>query len=137
MNIELIEDNHNAVFSELISGLKRHRTEHMGPEEPLPLGLTIKDTQGKVIGGIGGRTIYRNWLIEVLWIDDSLRGQGYGRKLIEQAEELAKQRGCVVAQLDTLEFQAADFYQKMGFEVVGTVPAFEGSPARYFMLKHF
>lgn len=49
----------------------------------------------------------------------------------------AKERGCIAAQVDTLSFQAPDFYKKLGFEVAGNVAGISNSPERYFLLKKF
>lgn len=137
MKIEVLHSEDRSVFDALVAGLRLHRNENMGDENTKPLSVVARDDAGNIIGGVTGRSIYKNFLIEVVWVDKAARGTGLGRQLMEQAEEQAKQRGCLVAQLDTLSFQAPQFYQKLGFEVVGTVPEFAGSPARYFMLKKY
>ncbi|ACJ30824.1 GCN5-like N-acetyltransferase [Shewanella piezotolerans WP3] len=137
MKIEVLHSEDRNVFDALVAGLRLHRNENMGDEDTKPLSVVARDDAGNIIGGVTGRSIYKNFLIEVVWVDKAARGTGLGRQLMEQAEEQAKQRGCLVAQLDTLSFQAPQFYQKLGFEVVGTVPEFAGSPARYFMLKKY
>ncbi|QQX79833.1 GNAT family N-acetyltransferase [Shewanella sp. KX20019] len=137
MKIEVINKNDKAVFDTLIEGLKQHKYEHMGPEETAPLSVIARDEADNIIAGVSGRSIYRNFLIEVVWVSPEARGTGLGRQLMEQAEMEARKRGCLIAQLDTLSFQAPVFYQKLGFEIVGTVPGFPGSPERYFMLKQY
>ncbi|AQS39380.1 putative acetyltransferase [Shewanella psychrophila] len=137
VKIEVINEKDRAVFDELVAGVRQHKYENMGPEETLPLSVVARDEDGKVIGGVSGQTIYRNFLIDVMWVDKKTRDTGLGRRLMELAEAEAKKRGCLVAQLDTLSYQAPDFYQKLGFEIVGTVPAFPGSPARHFMIKNY
>ncbi|GIU13338.1 N-acetyltransferase [Shewanella sp. c952] len=137
MKIEVLHCEDRSVFDALVAGLRQHRNEKIGDEDTQPLSVVARDDAGKIIGGVTGRSIYKNFLIEVVWVDKAARGSGLGRQLMLQAEEQAKQRGCLAAQLDTLSFQAPQFYQKLGFEVVGTVPEFAGSPARYFMLKRY
>ncbi|MPY22746.1 GNAT family N-acetyltransferase [Shewanella psychropiezotolerans] len=137
MKIEVINEEDSAVFDELVAGVREHKYENMGPEETLPLSVVARDEDNELIGGVSGQTIYRNFLIDVVWVDKKTRGTGLGRRLMELAEVEAKKRGCLTAQLDTLSYQAPVFYQKMGFEIVGTVPEFPGSPARYFMLKNY
>jgi len=137
VKFQVINEDDSAVFDTLIAGLKEHKYEHMGPEDTLPLSVVARDEDNKIIGGVSGRTIYKNFLIGIVWVDKETRGTGLGRKLMEFAEVEAKKRGCLVAQLDTLSFQAPDFYQKLGFDIVGTVPGFPGSPERYFLLKTF
>lgn len=50
------------------------------------------------------------------------------------AEAEAKQRGCLVAQVDTLSIQAPVFYEKQGFEIIGTVTT---DPPRIFLMKKY
>lgn len=137
LKVEVINEEDSAVFDELVAGVRAHKHENMGPEETLPLSVVARDESGKLIGGVSGRTIYKNFLISVVWVDKQTRGTGLGRQLMELAEAEARKQGCLVAQLDTLSYQAPVFYQKLGFEIVGTVPEFPGSPARYFMLKNY
>ncbi|MCL1058465.1 GNAT family N-acetyltransferase [Shewanella gelidimarina] len=137
MKIEVIDKEDTTVFNTLIDGLKQHKYEHMGPEETAPLSVIARDEDDNIIGGVSGRSIYRNFLIEVVWVSKETRGTGLGHQLMQQAEIEAKKRGCLMAQLDTLSFQAPVFYEKLGFKIVGTVPEFAGSPARYFMLKQY
>lgn len=137
MKIEVYHDQEQPVFDTLVAGVRQHIDEHMGPERTRPLAVVARDDEGAILGGVSGRTIYRNWLIEVLWVDKASRSRGLGRQLMQLAEEEARSRGCLVAQVDTLSFQAPLFYQKLGFDIVGSVPGFEGSPQRYFLLKQY
>jgi len=68
-----------------------------------------------------------------LWVKEP--GQGLGRKLIEQVEELARENGLRGVFLDTFEFQARPFYEKLGFTTFGTLENAVGDGARYFMQK--
>lgn len=131
-----LEDN-PAVLEALVSGVRQYNIEHMGDEKTKPLMVVARDSEGKLTGGVAGVMIYQNFLINTVWVDEAHRGSGLGRQLMMQAENEAKQRDCLVAQLDTLSFQAPIFYQKMGFDIVGTVPGFAKSPGRFFMLKRY
>ena len=122
---------------ELVAGVRGFNTRQAGDGGSRPLSVLARDESGQLVGGVAGRTIYGHWLIEVLWVDDARRGSGLGRQLMEQAEREAIARGCVAAQVDTLSFQAPDFYRKLGFEVVGRIEGFPAGHDRYFMLKRF
>jgi ribosomal protein S18 acetylase RimI-like enzyme len=50
-----------------------------------------------------------------------LRGKGYGKELLNQIENTAKENNCRLILLDSFSFQAPDFYQKYGYKVVGIV----------------
>ena len=59
-----------------------------------------------------------NWMyIQMLWVDESLRGKDVGTQLITEAEEEAKARGCRYALVDTFSFQARPFYERMGYNM--------------------
>ncbi|SHH23799.1 GNAT family N-acetyltransferase [Ferrimonas marina] len=137
MNIEVSDQDNPDVFEALATGVRAFNAKHLGNEKSRPLLAFAKDEAGKVIAGVAGRTIYNQFLIEVLWVDESTRGEGLGRKVMMQAENEAKARGCVAAQVDTLGFQAPDFYQKLGFEVVGKVTGIPNSPERVFLVKRY
>jgi ribosomal protein S18 acetylase RimI-like enzyme len=137
MKFEVLTSHDSEVFETLVSELREFNFSHMGTEKPQPLSAVAKDDNGNIIGGVSGRTIYNQFLIEVLWIADSFRRQGLGRDLMALAEDEAKLRGCLAAQVDTLSFQAPDFYQKLGFEVVGKIDGIPDSPERYFLIKRY
>jgi GNAT superfamily N-acetyltransferase len=135
MNFQVINEESPLLVDELVEGVRTFVHEQLGDETTLPLSVIARDDNGALIGGVSGRTIYGNFLIGVVWVDKKYRGTGLGRKLMGSAETEAIGRGCKVSQLDTLSIQAPLFYQKLGFEIVGEVPEFPGSPARYFMMK--
>jgi ribosomal protein S18 acetylase RimI-like enzyme len=90
---------------------------------PSPLQVYILDREGVVVAGLIGRMHHiPKWLeITVLWVDEPLRGQGLGRKLMERAEEQARARGCRYARLTTADYQAPGFYERLGYHCYGTL----------------
>jgi GNAT superfamily N-acetyltransferase len=67
----------------------------------------------------------------------SMRGSGLGGRILRQAEEEARRRGCGRGVLYTLSFQAPGFYAKHGWRVFGEVPSSPPGAARVFMTKDF
>jgi len=101
----------------------------------LKLGLFIRDSAGAITGGLIADIAW-GWLyICNLWLTDGLRGRGFGRQLLETAEEEAKKRGCRNAYLETFSFQARPFYEKLGYEVYGTLEDMPPGHRRYLMKK--
>ncbi|HEV2375732.1 MAG TPA: GNAT family N-acetyltransferase [Streptosporangiaceae bacterium] len=90
---------------------------------PLPVQVTILDSDGNICGGLIGRThAIPQWLeITVIWVDAAIRGQGLGRRLITEAEGEARQRGCRYARAITSNFQGPCFYPKLGYKLYGTL----------------
>lgn len=96
--------------------------------------LCLKDAAGQIFGGIIGEICW-NWMeIEYLFVDERLRKSGYGTKLLSEAVSIAKAAKCNFIKLDTLSFQALDFYQKQGFVVYGTIEN-AGGFTHYYLKK--
>jgi len=100
-----------------------------------PLGVFVRDEEGRVIGGLTGRT-GAGWLfIEFLWLADNLRGKGLGADLMARAEAEAVARGCKDAWVDTFGFQAPGFYDRLGYEPFGVLENYPEGHRRYFLKK--
>ncbi|MBH0229220.1 GNAT family N-acetyltransferase [Halobacillus yeomjeoni] len=101
------------------------------------VGFVLKDELGNIKGGITANMFWRHMHIDFLWVDEKLRGKGYGRALLEKMEHLAVKKGCRFIYLDTFSFQAPDFYQENGYEVFGTIEDHPEGFNQYFLLKRF
>lgn len=98
--------------------LYEHNSAQTGQDDGQLFGFFIRNEQQEIIAGLTGWTWARACEIRGLWVHPSLRGQGYGRDLLESAEQEARARGCKVIILDSYSFQAPGFYQKYGYELV-------------------
>ena len=98
-----------------------------------PMGVFLRD-QERIVAGLAAET-YSGWLfVRYLWVSESLRGAGMGRRLMDTAEGRALERGAHSAWVDTFSFQAPSFYRKLGYEVFGELdypPQFK----RFFLRK--
>ncbi len=97
------------------------------------LTIFVRDANNAIVGGLLAHTFW-GWLyVEILWIDESLRRQGYGHALLTAAEQEAVARGCHHALLDTMSFQARPFYEKHGYAVFGELHDIPVGHSRYYM----
>ena len=99
------------------------------------ISLYLKDDAGNVMGGILANTFLYCLYIDVLWIDESIRGKGYGRDLMLEVERMAKEGGCTFAHTTTFSFQAPDFYQRMGYQIFGVIDDYPGEIKQFFLKK--
>ena len=58
-----------------------------------------------------------------------------GRRLLRAAEREAAERGCAHAYLDTFDFQARPFYERLGYAVFGVQEGFPPGHVRYFLRR--
>ncbi len=119
----------------LRQSLIQHNLTHSSIEEGQDLAVFLKTDQNKMVGGVYGWTWGKCLEIQYLWIHPSLRGQGYGQKLITVIEQQAVDRGCIQVILDTFSFQAPEFYRKLGYELFGTIDGYPNQCRKFFLKK--
>jgi GNAT superfamily N-acetyltransferase len=106
-----------------------------GQHRPLVVELRHGAPDSPVLGGLWGATGY-GWLFtQLLVVPDAARGRGVGTRLMQMAEQEAKARGCHSAWLDTFEFQARPFYERLGYVCFGELPNYPIGFTRFFMKK--
>lgn len=115
--------------------LAEFNNDIVGEDSHTPINIVEYDDDGNVIGGILGGT-YWGWLyIDILWVHENYRRKGIGTKLLYEAEKQAVVRGCHHVHLDTMSWQAPDFYKKHGYEIVGILPDIPKGNQKYFLIK--
>ena len=137
MNIkmELVENAVPEDIKVIQDGLADYNRTKVGPENYSPMHFFLRDDQNRVIGGLLG-VVYWGWCtVEYLWVSEEVRGQGYGKALLEAAENEARERGAKNINLDTMSFQAPDFYQKLGYHIFGQLDGVPAGHTRYYLTK--
>jgi len=116
---------------ELAELLNEFNMERTGYRDYRDLCCFLRDGDGQLVAGVDGFTWGGYAHVETVWVAEALRGRGLGRKLLEAAEAEAEARGCVTIVLSSHEFQAPDFYTRLGYELAG---ATEDTPVGYRQL---
>ena len=80
------------------------------------VGGRLRGQSGEVIAAFNGHTWGGCCVIAHLWVQESQRGRGLGRRLLQAAEAEAIRRGCERVILSTHSFQAPVFYERQGYE---------------------
>ncbi|ELK45986.1 GNAT family N-acetyltransferase [Halobacillus sp. ACCC02827] len=101
------------------------------------ISFLLKEDDDTIVGGITANMFWHHMHIEFFWVEETLRGKGYGSALLEKMETAAREKGCRFIHLDTFSFQAPDFYKRHGFEVFGTLEDHPEGFAQYYMVKRF
>jgi GNAT superfamily N-acetyltransferase len=115
-----------------ISDLMASATGHRDARE---LASFVRDESDEVRGGVYGWTWGGCCELQLLWVDEPLRGQGIGDRLLEWAEGEARARGCLQAVLFTHDAQAPQLYLRRGYEVVGRVDDYPIGGAALWLRK--
>lgn len=123
----------NAVLKE---GIIEFNAKVLGTRDK-EFSVFLKDESGKVFGGILAFVDTESIYIDTLWIEEEIRKQGYGSKLLDLAEQEAIKQGCLFSTLDTWDFQAEGFYLKHGYERLGEVKNFWLGHSKITLRKKF
>ncbi|MBE5758585.1 MAG: GNAT family N-acetyltransferase [Clostridiales bacterium] len=124
LETEKIEDNLSA-FDENYIQYKLEGSIRIGIEE-----------DGKIVAGLDACiTAFRILYVSTVFVEEAYRRKGYGRKLIREMEERAAKMGVNTIRLDTFSWQGKEFYEALGYEIVGQYENEADAYAEYFFLK--
>eukprot|EP01037_Dinobryon_pediforme_P007786 gene7786-7852_t len=119
----------------ILAPLRAYNRAQAGDSHVRQVAIAVEDNSGAVAGGLWGRIGYGWMFIELLVVPEAARGTGLGRQLMARAEAMARSDGCTGIWLDTFEFQARGFYEKLGFSLFGTLDDYPAGHHRYFLMK--
>lgn len=117
--------------------LRDYNARFIGRPDWLPLVITALDCEDDMVGGLVGQ-YGLGWLhVDMLAVSPERRRTGIGAQLLEQAEHWARQRGALGVYLDTIEFQALGFYERLGYRKFGEQADNPPGYVRYYLEKRF
>jgi len=122
-------------FEILKIGLTEYNESFTGSVHKETVSSFVKDNSDCIVGGILGE-INWNWMhIQGLWVDESIRKDGWGTKLLTQMEEYALSKSTFNIRLETTTFQALGFYIKFGYSIFGELADMPQGYTSYFLQK--
>lgn len=89
--------------------------------------------EDETLGGMCGLIYWNMMEIEDFYIEESLRNQGIGGTLMDEAINMAKESGLNFIILRTFSFQAKEFFEKFGFKVIGEITDYPPGESYYTM----
>lgn len=117
------------------NALEKFNCEHAGPDNHVLLNIVEYDENQNVIAGILGGT-YWGWLhIDILWVDEKFRRKKIGSQLLIAAENEAKKRCCHSVHVDTMSWQAPEFYRKHGYELISELDNIPDGYKKFHFVK--
>jgi GNAT superfamily N-acetyltransferase len=97
--------------------------------------FAAKQSSGKTLGGVSGITYYGCLYIDMLWVDPAYRHCGLGTDLMQRAEMLGKEKNCQFSTVNTMDWEALSFYQKLGYSIEFTRTGYQKSSTCYLLRK--
>ena len=134
-SISTLDGGGSETAAAIIELLKDHNQQFIGRAPYSTFQLAAHDGDGMLVGGLLGE--WRSyWLhVDILVVLPSQRGQGLGSSLMSAAEQAARDKGYRGLFLDTFDFQAPAFYEKLGFTRFGCIRDYTHGFDRHFYEK--
>jgi GNAT superfamily N-acetyltransferase len=139
MTSYVIEESTREEYALINEGIVQYNLSKVPfTQEPsfIAINRVVKGVSGEILAGINSLLYCWNCLyIDVLWVKEKYRKEGYGSVLLSEVEKIAKEKGCKLIHLDTFDFQAKDFYLRHGYEIFGVLDDCPIEHKRYYMKK--
>lgn len=136
--IQFVDEVSADVTTKMEEDLVRYEQKHGVDINYRRFSLVLRDDNNEAVGVLNAYTAFAEIYIDDMWVDESCRGQGYGKKLIDALWERFEGEGFNNVNLCTSEFQAPEFYKKCGF-TLEFVRENTKNPklTKYFFVKFF
>lgn len=135
LSIIMPDQASEANYQTILKPLHEHNVSRAGDPNIRPVVLLLTDKAGVSVGGLWGQIAYDWLVVELLSVPEMYRGAGHGKALMKRAERIARSNGCIGVWLDTFEFQAFEFYTKLGFETFGVLDDHPVGQRRFFLRR--
>jgi GNAT superfamily N-acetyltransferase len=136
-DIRIVSDPHasESLKQVVVDHLDTYNVAVTGFSEYSPVNLFLRDARDEVMGGLLGSIWGGVLYVRIVWVSEALRGRGYGRRLLDEAERRGVERGCRHVFLDTFSFQAPGFYGKLGYRAYAKADDWPVGHAHHFFRK--
>jgi GNAT superfamily N-acetyltransferase len=118
----------------VLDGLIRYNNDRMGRQKHKRLAVSLREGNA-IVGGIIGEIWTAVLFIQYFWLEQRLRGRGFGTKLIGAMEDEARKFGATRSYVDTMSFQAPGFYRACGYREFGSIEGYPGGVTRHWFTK--
>lgn len=119
----------------IYDGFSQHAVASIGFDEKFEPVAFVAYVEGQFAGAVVAELFWGALHIKYVYVEKEHRGKGLGKKLLEQALEFGRQHKCPFAFVETMSFQAREFYQKMGFILEYTRSGYKHNTAFHYLCK--
>lgn len=94
----------------------------------------IEDGDGLKAAVIG---LFADGMLHItdVWVEESMRGRGIATRLMQEIEARARTLGAARVRLESWSYGPLKLYERLGYDVVGTVSGYADGSAQYYLCK--
>ena len=135
LRLEVTDVDDGVVESEVRRRLYAYNVSTTGIDDGGMLIVSLRDDDGRLVGGLYGWTWGGCAFVDLLWVDEAWRRTGLGSRLLASAEDEARSRGCTQVLLSTHTFQAPAFYAARGYQETGRFADYPAGGSQIHLAK--
>lgn len=132
--VEFVQDPDPVDVQELVRRLVA-ANDRVAPSENHRRLAVFARRDGGLVGGASGYTHWGWLFVSHLWVDESVQREGLGTELVARIEAAAMGRGINAVHVDTYDFQALGFYEKLRYREFGRLDDYPRGHRRHFLTK--
>lgn len=116
-------------------GISYRKSEVLKENEHV--GFVCLNENDEAVGRLNGEINYISYSchVEGLFVEPEARGAGTGRKLLLEFESIAQKKGCIMSFIETTTNSAPEFYEKLGYSLIGTIADYPIANETFYLYK--
>lgn len=119
----------------LADGIVLNTLKQKGSGYIQPFAFLTRNDSDEIVAGVSGAMFYGCMYIDQTWVHEDYQRQKIGTKLIEKAEGMAIKLGCRFSTVNTMNWEARPFYEKLGYFVEFERHGYDGDGILYHLRK--
>jgi len=135
--VEPVAENPDTEARDLILALLHaDNSRKTSRQERSDFAVLLRDLATReVVGGLWAMDDFGWAFITYLYVPPELRGLRLGEQMMIEAEAIARERGMVGLWVNTFDFQAPGFYEKLGYTIFGRLDGIGDAVGQTFLRK--
>lgn len=135
LNLSFEENPDQNDVQVLIEGITEYARQQRGFAAFDFFAFFVRDAHHRIVGGCSGGTLYGGLHLDNLWVSEAIRHEGWGTTLVQAALVYGEEKKCYFATVNTMDWEALGFYEKLGFKVEFKREGFHKNSVFYFLRK--
>lgn len=120
---------------QVYEGFSRHAIAMTGYDEKLESVAFVAMDAEKFAGAVVVEQFWGALHVKYVYVDEEYRNQGLATHLMDRAIAYGRENKCLFAFVETMSFQALEFYQKMGFQLEFTRSGYAHGTSFHYLRK--
>ncbi len=119
----------------LLSGIHLDAYAAKGYAMIEPVGVVLRDSSLRIVGGIIADIEYGALIIQRIWINQEWQRTGWGKRLLARVEQLAREKGVLFISAHAMDWEDLTLFQQSDYYIESQQTGFADSSRCYFFRK--